>query len=67
MGYLILVLSLQGEELYIHKLELSLSILSPEERNYAISKFQESVLNIVRILSLSLPDDIYNFAKKKRL
>lgn len=59
-----LVLSLQGEELYIHKLELSLSILSPEERNYAISKFQESVLNIVRILSLSLPDDIYNFAKK---
>lgn len=60
-----LVLSLQGEELYIHKLELSLSILSPEERNYAISKFQESVLNIVRILSLSLPDDIYNFAIKK--
>lgn len=59
-----LVLSLQGEELYIHKLELSLSILSPEERNYAISKFQESVLSIVRILSLSLPDDIYNFAKK---
>lgn len=59
-----IVLSLQGEELYIHKLELSLSILSPEERNYAISKFQESVLNIVRILSLSLPDDIYNLAIK---
>ena len=59
-----LVLSLQGEELYIHKLELSLSILSPEERNYAISKFQESVLKIVRILSLSLPHDIYNFATK---
>lgn len=53
-----LVLSLQGEELYIHQLELSLSILSPNERDYAILKFQECVFNILRLLSLKVPHNI---------
>ncbi|MCE8921500.1 hypothetical protein [Bacteroides ovatus] len=55
-----LLLSLQGEELYIHQLELSLSIHSIDERGDAILKFQESVLEILKLFSLEIPHNIYN-------
>lgn len=55
-----LLLSLQGEELHIHQLTLSLSIHSVDERNDAMLKFQECVLEILRLLSLNVPHNIYN-------
>lgn len=53
-----LLLSLQGEELHIHQLELSLTIHSTEERNEAISKFKDCVILIFRLLSLQVPESI---------
>lgn len=55
-----LLLSLQGEELHIHELELSLSIHSLEEREKAIFKFRECVEIIFRLLSLQIPQYISN-------
>lgn len=59
-----LLLSLQGEELHIHQLELSLSIHSIDERNDAMLKFQECVLETLRMLSLNVPHNIYNSVLK---
>ncbi|WP_185154689.1 hypothetical protein [Dysgonomonas sp. 511] len=55
-----LLLSLQGEELHIHQLELSLSIHSIEEREEAILKFRECVEVIFRLLLLEVPQYISN-------
>ena len=59
-----LLLLLQGEEQHIHKLELSLSIHSVDERNDAMLKFQECVLGTLRLLSLNVPLNIYNSVLK---
>ena len=65
-----LLLSLLGEELHIHQLELSLSIHSVKEREEAILKFKECTEEIFRILSLQvshtstsiLKGESYNFS-----
>lgn len=50
-----LLLSLQGEELHIYQLELSLSIYSIEEREEAMLKFKECTEEIFRLLLLQVP------------
>lgn len=55
-----LLLSLQGEELHIHQLELSLSVHSIEEREEAILKCRECVEKIFRLFTLQVPQYIFN-------
>lgn len=55
-----LLLSLQGEELHIHQLELALSIHNNEEREESILKFKECVEEIFRLLLLHIPHNISN-------
>ncbi len=50
-----MLLSLQGDELHIHQLELSLSIHNIEEREEAVLKFMECTEEIFRLLSLQVP------------
>lgn len=55
-----LLLSLQGEELHIHQLELSLSVHSIEEREEAILKFRECLEDIFKLYTLQVPQYIFN-------
>ncbi|MDR2891197.1 MAG: hypothetical protein LBV18_06335 [Alistipes sp.] len=55
-----LLLSLQGKEFHIHKLELTLSIYSSEKKDLAVQKFTECISSIFEILSLQLPSSFPN-------
>lgn len=60
-GLSTLLLSLQGEKTCIHQLNLSMTFHSAENREYAVSIYQECISKILGFLSLTLPRNIDNF------